>query len=70
MDYIMSASTLVGVFLAVIVIIVGAPLLTIWSLNTLFALAIPYTVTTWFATGWLTLILAGRTVNTANTKNK
>lgn len=66
----MSTSTIVGVFLAVILIIVGAPLLTIWSLNTLFALAIPYTVATWFATGWLTLILAGRSVNTTNTKNK
>ena len=38
---------LVGV---VFLLIVLGPLLTIWSLNTLFpVLAIPYTVETWFA---------------------
>jgi hypothetical protein len=38
------------------VIIVAGPLLTLWSLNTLFpALAIPYDIYTWFAV----IILAG-----------
>ena len=38
---------LVGVVLALVIL---GPLLTIWSLNTLFpVLAIPYTVETWFA---------------------
>ena len=36
--------------LVVLLVVVG-PLLTIWSLNTLFpVLAIPYSVETWFAT--------------------
>ena len=35
----------------VIIVAVFAPLLTIWSLNTLFpVLAIPYSIETWFAT--------------------
>ncbi len=29
------------------------PLLTLWSINTLFGLTIPYTLKTWFATLWL-----------------
>lgn len=36
--------------LLVIAIVIGGPIATIWSLNTLFpVLAIPYTVETWFA---------------------
>ena len=35
----------------VIAVVIFGPLLTIWSLNTLFpVLAIPYTLETWFAT--------------------
>jgi len=46
---------LFAVVLIVALVIVG-PLLTIWALNTLFpALAIPYTIETWFAV----IILAG-----------
>jgi len=40
----------------VIAIVIFGPLLTIWSLNTLFpVLAIPYSIETWFAT----VIIAG-----------
>lgn len=43
----MKTFLLVGLILALIVL---GPILTIWSLNTLFpALAIPYTVETWVA---------------------
>lgn len=36
--------------LLVIAIIIGGPIATLWSINTLFpVLAIPYTVETWFA---------------------
>ena len=45
-------------FLLILVIIVAvfAPLLTIWSLNTLFpVLAIPYSIETWLAT----VVIAG-----------
>lgn len=38
---------------AIIALIVGGPLATIWSLNTLFGLMIPYNLATWFATLWL-----------------
>jgi len=38
----------------IIVILIFGPLVTIWSLNTLFpALAIPYVIETWFATLWI-----------------
>jgi len=38
----------------IIAILVFGPLITIWSLNTLFpALAIPYVLETWFATLWI-----------------
>jgi hypothetical protein len=41
---------IIGLILLVILVIVVGPLLTIWSLNTLFpALAIPYAVDTWAA---------------------
>ena len=41
--------------LTLLAIIIGfGPLLSIWSLNTLFpVLAIPYTLSTWFAVLWL-----------------
>ena len=45
------------VWLLVVLIVsavIAVPLLTIWALNTLFALAIPYTWQTWFA---LTILL-------------
>jgi hypothetical protein len=44
------------ILILVIVVLVFGPLLTIWSLNTLFpVLAIPYSIETWFAT----VIIAG-----------
>ena len=49
---------LVGVILALVLL---GPLLTIWSLNTLFpALAIPYTIETWVAA----LVLGGLVTRT------
>ena len=39
------------VLILVIAVVIFGPLLTIWSLNTLFpVLAIPYSIETWFAT--------------------
>ena len=49
-------------FLLILVIIVAvfAPLLTIWSLNTLFpVLAIPYSIETWLATAVIAGIIRG-----------
>jgi len=39
--------------------VVFGPLLTIWSLNTLFGLTIPYTLKTWFATLFLAGVVGG-----------
>ena len=50
----MSKVSLLLIF--VIVVVVFGPLLTIWSLNTLFpVLAIPYSIETWLAT----VVIAG-----------
>jgi hypothetical protein len=58
---------ILGVSLIVIVIVFG-PILTIWSLNTLFpALAIPYTLETWAAAALL--FTTGSIFKFAKTKN-
>jgi len=45
-----STSIVLGVVVLVILLLVVGPLLTIWAANTLFpALAIPYSLETWFA---------------------
>ena len=54
----MSKVTLVLIF--VIVVVLLGPLLTIWSLNTLFpVLAIPYSIETWLATAVIAGIIRG-----------
>jgi len=46
----------VSLFLILVILVVIGPLLTIWSLNTLFpVLAIPYSIETWLAT----VVIAG-----------
>jgi len=46
----MKVFAILGVVALVILLLIFGPLLTIWSLNTLFpALAIPYTMETWAA---------------------
>jgi hypothetical protein len=42
-----------------IVIVIFAPLATIWSLNTLFGTAIAYDFWTWLATVWLSSVTFG-----------
>jgi len=50
----------VSLFLILVILVVIGPLLTIWSLNTLFpVLAIPYSVETWFATAIVVSIFRG-----------
>ena len=49
-------------------LIVVAPFITIWSLNTLFALDIAYTLTTWLAIFWLSSVTFGNIVNTIRNK--
>lgn len=43
----------------VIVLIVVGPIFTIWSLNTLFSMEIPYNFQTWVAMIWVHTILYG-----------
>lgn len=49
--------TSITIVLIAILVIVFFPFVTIWSLNTLFSLDIPYTLSTWFATAWITLLV-------------
>lgn len=45
-------------------IVICAPLVTLWSLNTIFpALAIPYNVATWAASFWLSALVTGGLVS-------
>jgi hypothetical protein len=46
----MNGTSLLVIVVVVLAVFIGAPIATIWSLNTLFpALAIPYTLETWVA---------------------
>jgi hypothetical protein len=56
----MNAFTVLGIIVLVILLIILGPLLTIWSLNTLFpVLAIPYTLQTWAAAAILAGLVGG-----------
>lgn len=44
-------------------VIIFGPVLLIWSLNTLFALAIPFTLETWFAAAILGMLIGRNTTN-------
>ena len=50
----------VGLIILIILLIILGPIVTIWSLNTLFpVLAIPYTLETWIATVVVAGIIRG-----------
>jgi len=51
------ATALVLIILAIIVFIF-APMITIWSLNTIFGMSIPVNIATWFATLWLGMVVS------------
>ena len=68
MDRMMNAFTLFGwLALATAAIILG-PIATIWSLNTLFTLTIPYEFETWCAVVWLSMVTFGNIVTTIKSK--
>lgn len=46
--------------LLIIVLIIVGPLITIWSLNTLFGLGIAYTIWTWLAMAWIGAVLSAK----------
>ena len=55
----MQTVKLLALILFLILVIIFAPLISIWSLNTLFGLGIAYTIWTWAATIWLQGIALG-----------
>ena len=48
-----------GLAIFVILLVIIGPILTIWSLNTLFNLTIPFTFETWAAAGVLSAVVSG-----------
>lgn len=51
---------IVALVLLIIVLVVTGPLITIWSLNTLFGLGIAYTFWTWLAMAWIGAVLSAK----------
>jgi len=68
MDRMMKTTTLLIWIAFVIACIALGPLATIWSINTLFTLTIPYTLETWGAVVWLTMVTFGNVVSTIKSK--
>lgn len=64
----MKTITLLICIATLLICIALGPLATIWSINTLFALTIPYTIETWFAIVWLSMITFGNVVSTIRAK--
>lgn len=55
-----STSTYLAITVFAILIITVVPLITIWSLNTLFSTEIPYNLATWAAAAYLGLLIGSR----------
>lgn len=53
-------SKIVVFALLIAVLIVVGPLISIWSLNTLFGLGIAYTFWTWLAMAWIGAVLSAK----------
>lgn len=68
MDRMMKTTTLLIWLAFIIAAVTFGPLATIWSINTLFTLTIPYTLETWFAVVWLTMVTFGNVVSTIKSK--
>lgn len=54
--------------IGLIIAVAFGPLATIWSINTLFTLTIPYTLETWGAVVWLSMVTFGNVVSTIKSK--
>jgi hypothetical protein len=64
----MNNFTLLVLLLIGIGVFIFGPLITIWSLNTIFSLSIAYELETWFATVWLLMVTFGSLASTIKTK--
>lgn len=49
-----------GILVLIIVVVTVVPLATLWMLNTLFGLSLPYTLKNWFAGLLLNMMFASR----------
>ena len=53
----MTNSTIALLFVVFIAAIIASPLISIWAINTLFGLNIPFEFATWFAALWINAII-------------
>ena len=53
------AAIFVLLVLALSLIVVFAPMITIWAFNTLFDFGIQYTFTSWLAVAWIHILVMG-----------
>lgn len=51
---------ILAIVLLLLLVLIFAPFLTIWSLNTLFGLGIAYNLWTWLAMAWLGAVLGAK----------
>lgn len=51
---------ILAIVLLLLLVLIFAPFLTIWSLNTLFGLGIAYNLWTWLAMAWLGAVLSAK----------
>jgi hypothetical protein len=66
-----SVFTILVAIVVILLILIFAPLLTIWSLNTLFtSLEIPYTMETWAATVIITGVIQSTNLGIKSRKDK
>jgi len=66
-----SVFTILVAIVVILIILIFAPLLTIWSLNTLFtSLEIPYTMETWAATVIITGVIQSTNLGIKSRKDK
>jgi hypothetical protein len=66
-----SVFTILVAIVVILLILIFAPLLTIWSLNTLFTtLEIPYTMETWAATVIITGVIQSTNLGIKSRKDK
>lgn len=64
----MKTTALIGWLALIVAAIILGPIATIWSLNTLFSMSIPYQFETWCAVVWLSMVTFGNVVTTIKGK--
>ncbi len=58
----------IALLLFTVLAVTLGPLITIWSLNTLFSLGIPYSPSTWFAALWVSAFVYGSKIKGKDSK--